>query len=530
MDKTPLSRAVPIYLAALVMAIAATPRDIYDFHARGLGTARFAPWRTKLSATVTRSVSALRTIGTLLWGHRQGLAVGALVGVLLIAPETLRAHDLMLVGVAGQVTIAQLETDLKAKTDAAKTLLDTQMRACEEQKDAAGKVTQPARLRTDQEKAAVEEILVEARATKARIDASKSDRNMLDELDRLTAGMAAAAPTRAPKVPGRGVRMSLGQAFIDSDTFAWIKKTNGSRNSSGWTSPSAELPGLEMFNATLTTDGASGGDLIVPDTRPGIVEYLFRQLVVADLLAPGTTESNSISFMRELAPTNAAAAVVEGAAKPESTLVFEAASAPVRKIATWLPVTDEMLEDVPAVRSFIDNRLRMFVQLAEDDQLLNGDGVAPNILGLRNQVGLQADVARGADNNADAIHKQIEAIAVNGLIQVDGIAMHPTNWGTIQRSKDANGQYYGSGPFAAAQAPRLWGFPVAVTLAMTAGVALPGAYRTGAQFFRKGGLRVDASNSHSDFFVKNLTAIRAEERGALAVYRPGGFGEVTGLN
>jgi hypothetical protein len=34
---------------------------------------------------------------------------------------------------------------------------------------------------------------------------------------------------------------------------------------------------------------------------------------------------------------------------------------------------------------------------------------------------------------------------------------------------------------------------------------------------------VSASNSHSDFFKKNLTAIRAEERVALTVYRPEAF-------
>jgi HK97 family phage major capsid protein len=234
--------------------------------------------------------------------------------------------------------------------------------------------------------------------------------------------------------------------------------------------------------------------------------------------------------MKETTATNAAATVVEGAAKPESALIFDAATAPVRKIATWLPVTDEMLEDVPAIRSFIDQRLRLFVQLVEDDQLLNGDGVAPNILGLRNQSGMQADLARGADTNADAIRKQITLIAINSFLQPDGIAMHPSNWQTIELSKDANGQYYGMGPFAAPGPARLWGLPVASTLAMTAGVALPGAFGQGAQFFRKGGLRVDTSNSHNDFFTKNLTAIRAEERGALAVYRPGAFGEVTGLN
>jgi HK97 family phage major capsid protein len=72
--------------------------------------------------------------------------------------------------------------------------------------------------------------------------------------------------------------------------------------------------------------------------------------------------------------------------------------------------------------------------------------------------------------------------------------------------------------------------PVVVTTAITAGVALVGAFKMGAQVFRKGGISVDVSNSHSDYFVKNLTAIRAEERVALAVYRPGAFGEVTGLN
>jgi len=45
-----------------------------------------------------------------------------------------------------------------------------------------------------------------------------------------------------------------------------------------------------------------------------------------------------------------------------------------------------------------------------------------------------------------------------------------------------------------------------------------------------GGTRVEASNSHQDFFIKNLVAIRAERRLALAVLRPSCFGRVTGLS
>ena len=54
--------------------------------------------------------------------------------------------------------------------------------------------------------------------------------------------------------------------------------------------------------------------------------------------------------MTETTATNAAAAVAEGQAKPQSTLVFGETTEPVRKIATILPVTDEMLEDAPQIR------------------------------------------------------------------------------------------------------------------------------------------------------------------------------------
>jgi hypothetical protein len=70
---------------------------------------------------------------------------------------------------------------------------------------------------------------------------------------------------------------------------------------------------------------------------------------------------------------------------------------------------------------------------------------------------------------------------------------------------------------------------VAVTPAIVANTALVGAFKTAAQVFRKGGIRVEASNSHQDYFIKNLVAIRAEERLALAVYRPQAIGKVTGL-
>jgi HK97 family phage major capsid protein len=189
-----------------------------------------------------------------------------------------------------------------------------------------------------------------------------------------------------------------------------------------------------------------------------------------------------------------------------------------------------MLEDVPQLRSYIDTRLRRGVQVKEDAQLLNGNGTAPNMTGFLNRSGLATTIVAGGspgDNNADAILKQVAAISSASEFEADGIVMHPSDWTSMQLVKDADDNYLGTGPFRAPQRRSLWGLPVATTAAIAQGTALVGAFRTAAQLFRKGGIRVDVSNSHSDYFVRNLTAIRAEERLALAVYVPGAFGKVT---
>ena len=385
---------------------------------------------------------------------------------------------------------------------------------------------------TPEERAQVQAHLDAAKAIKDRIDALTGDDELRSQIAQFQDGSEAARALRDVSAPAGSVTrrvLSLGEQFVSSQLYR--DGVRGKARPRGWTSGTIDL---DYTPRAALLDSSGAGALIVPDYRPGLVEQRFARLVVADLIAPGSTDSSAIIYMEETLATNGAAAVAEGAPKPESALGFQQKTDLVKKIATWLPVTDEMLDDVPQLRSYIDGRLILFVQQEEEDQLLNGDGIGPNITGLRNRVGLAPDVAREAvgppiENNADAIFRQVMAIANTSFVMPDGVVVNPANWQSVMLMKDANGNYQAGGPFNSLPQPRMWGLPVVVTPAMTVGVALVGAFGTAAQVFRKGGIAVEASNSHIDYFTKNLTAIRAEERLALAVYRPGAFGEVTGL-
>lgn len=317
-------------------------------------------------------------------------------------------------------------------------------------------------------------------------------------------------------IPGR---KSIGELFTESDAYKKGVTSHGRK------ALSLTIPDRASLKATFNY-AASG--FTGYDRQDGIVMLEQQRLTIADLLAPGTTALNSIKYMQEVSYTNAATTVAEGAQKPEATFALEEADAPVRKIAVTSKVTDEMLADMPSIRSYIENRLTFMVDEREEAQLLNGDGTGSNLTGILNTEGIQTQ-AVGADTRADAMFKGANLIRTNGKFQPTGWVIHPTDWETLRLAKDANNNYFGGGPFGPVGAEYYWGLPVVVTTAITQGTALVGAFKLGAQIFRRMGVTIEATNSNEDDFEKNLITLRAEERLALAVYRPIAFATVTGL-
>ena len=101
----------------------------------------------------------------------------------------------------------------------------------------------------------------------------------------------------------------------------------------------------------------------------------------------------------------------------------------------------------------------------------------------------------------------------------DGIILHPTDWANIELLKDTQGRYIIGNPQGTI-APTLWGRRVVATQAMTQDTALVGAFRLGAQIFDREDANIVVSTENQDDFIYNRVTIMAEERLALADYRP----------
>lgn len=309
---------------------------------------------------------------------------------------------------------------------------------------------------------------------------------------------------------------SLGQLFTETEQFKANHRVPGSRY------------GAEIEGVTVKTLMTTAAGLAPANPRTGkIVLSAQTRPVVADLIPQDNTTLAAIKYMEETTFTNNAAFVAEGGQKGEAALVFTERTALVETLAVFVPVTMQQLEDVDGMRQVIDNRLTLMLQIKEEDGLMNGNGVSPQLNGFYNKV--TQTQAKGADATPTAIYKAITKVRVNGFAEPTGIVIHPNDWQDIVTLQDLNGNYIFGNPFEADAGYRLWGLPVVPTIAATEGTALLGDFRLYSHISRKMGIRIDVSDSHSDFFIKNQLAIRAEERLSLEIYRILAFCEVSGI-
>jgi HK97 family phage major capsid protein len=322
---------------------------------------------------------------------------------------------------------------------------------------------------------------------------------------------------------------SIGEQFANSDAYKAYTE-NGVKG----------VDSRAEFKTTLNTTGYPPESL----RAPGILETALRNPEsVIGLFDQIQTSQNAYVYLEETTFDNQAGSIAESgdiSSTLESALAFTERTESIRKMATFLPVTDELLADVAGIQGYVNSRLSTMMKLNLDNQLINGDGSAPNLTGVLNKSGINTfDYAlpyAGELGKLGQIYQAITEIRKDAFVEPDAIVMHPSDWYDIvtsvtevDTSGSKNPLFVVAGGFGADAAPRIWGLKVVPSTVIAAGTVLVGKFSGGdaAQVIMREGVDLAVSDSHSDFFAKNQLAIRLTMRLGFAIYRPTAFCTIT---
>ncbi|MDS9879438.1 phage major capsid protein [Pseudomonas protegens] len=314
-----------------------------------------------------------------------------------------------------------------------------------------------------------------------------------------------------------------GKSFID------MVKTDDSykdRQKSGL----AQIEVVKSDLASMKEMKVTSAGIVAPSYEATIQPGIRQELRIRDLLTAIPVTGQNYSYFRELLHTRGAAPVAEGGLKPTSNVTFETITDRVKKIAVWMPVTDEALDDVPQLLGYIQELLRYDLKLEEEAQILKGDGSGENLNGLMTQATTyDTELTSTGDTSIDIMRRAIYQVRKQSKLSADGLVMTELDWMNIELQKDGENRYL----FANLQGlvtPVLWGRPVITSDSMDEGTpANGGTPATGGEFlvanFARAAILFDRMSflfkmgMINEQFIKNERALLVEERLGLGVRR-----------
>ncbi|MFF1709312.1 phage major capsid protein [Streptomyces sp. NPDC058268] len=400
---------------------------------------------------------------------------------------------------------------------------------------------------SDEERSLVVEHMEKAKAAKAGLEQAKADGDMLKAISELGDGIAVNETKGEKRTPAGLIvpeRKSIGAHYVESTEYKSLLATAPN----GGFGAKQRVQSLPVgFKSLVTGASDTSGGAFVQNDYIGLqvaADAFQRPLMLRDVVTPGTTTSDTVEYVRMTSYTNAAAPVAEatssaaptapggagalvnnagGGYKPESALAAAKVTTPVRTIAHWIPITKRSLSDAAQIRTLIDAFLRYGLEEELEDQMISGDNTGENFEGLGNVSGVQA---QAWDTNAlTTLRKAKTKVRTVGRSIANAYLLNPADLETVDLLQDNEGRYYFGGPGGVGSASVLWGLPVIETEAVPAGTGYVGDFRKAILWDREQA-SVTVTDSHADFFVRNLVAILAEMRAAFGVIQPNAFVEV----
>lgn len=420
---------------------------------------------------------------------------------------------------------------------------------------------------TDPEREQIKTGMAKATDIKDRIKNVKGDQGLLDTVRALGEGIGlndadAERAKRGQQVTQSGLIVpaggkSLGEHFTDSEAYKDLLATVPGGHFTKEHRVQGRPVGYQQLlreslsakaQKTLVTGASdtSAGAFVQNDYR-GLqvgLDAFIRPLRLRDLVTSGQTTSDTVEYVRLTGITNNAATVAEattsalptqnettgplinaagGGYKPESAMALVKVTTPVRTVAHWIPVTKRALSDAAQIRTLIDAFLEYGLEEELEDQMVAGDGTGENFTGLTNTSGTQSQA--WDTNILTTTRKAKTKVRLIGRSIPTAYVMHPTDVETLDLLTDNEARFYFGGPSGTIQigtANPLWNLPIIETEAIAQGTAWVGDWRKAVLWDREQS-SITMTDSHADFFIRNMVAILAELRAAFGILQPNAF-------
>lgn len=279
----------------------------------------------------------------------------------------------------------------------------------------------------------------------------------------------------------------------------------------------------DMTEYTNLSDSSLANAVVVPFREPGVYAAPDRKITLLDLVQRGPCNSSRVTWVERSARyemavadnfTNAAAAVAENAIFLQSDYTWIQKAVIMEKIATYVKVTNEALEDWDMCLDAIRGELLPLMERAVESAVFNGTGATPQIQGIFDST----DIAHAYEltteidnvitpNSLDAIlamAAQIRSYKFDGPLTV---LVHPIDYALMMLPKNADGIYL-LPPFITADRTVISGVRVVESFLATVGSFYMGDFSKSKVYFARGiELKIWDQNSDDPIYDrKTITA------------------------
>lgn len=321
---------------------------------------------------------------------------------------------------------------------------------------------------------------------------------------------------------GRGDRGNKGNPFAKLASDAGIKAMASGNSKEAVVKLDGGLSLLTKNTIVGDTAGTSeSGYDVAPQRDPRLANDPRRVLSLLDFLPSLRVSSNVFEFNKLSGYTaNAGYQTNEGELKPEATIPTDLVQANIATIANWVPASEQVLADGPALQAQASNLLAYGVRAKLESELIVGAGGAGQISGLTDSGNFTSyTAAASGDTLADAVAK-IEATMLAAGWRPNLIVVHPDDWRDARQERaDAGAGVYIAGSWRDPAPASIWGIPLITNPAVTAGNILM-MDTTQVAVLNRQDVTVELGRIN-DQFVRNVVSVRAELRAGLAVFAPG---------